>query len=121
MYINPIPVPKVHLYSDLSLPFGSITVIYGIFSARGWDWYKVLKLPIKQIYWHGRLEEFRERKKKKKKKDRSKRRAPVTRVYMRRSKKHREESPSLDGKIRNPFTEIPERLPVQPIQSDTQN
>ena len=34
---------------------------------------------------------------------------------------HREESPSLDRNFRNPFTEIPERLPVQSIQSDTQN
>ena len=30
-------------------------------------------------------------------------------------------SPSLDGNFRNPFTEIPEGLPVQPIQSDTLN
>ena len=28
---------------------------------------------------------------------------------------HRQESSSLDGSFRNPFTEIPERLPVQPI------
>ena len=34
---------------------------------------------------------------------------------------HREESPSLDRNFRNPFTEIPERLPVQSVQSDTQN
>ena len=33
----------------------------------------------------------------------------------------REESPSLDRNFRNPFTEIPERLPVQPVQNDTQN
>ena len=35
--------------------------------------------------------------------------------------KHRQQSSSLDRNFRNPFTEIPERLPVQPIQSDTQN
>ena len=34
---------------------------------------------------------------------------------------HRQQMPSLDKNFRNPFTEIPERLPVQPIQSDTQN
>ena len=33
----------------------------------------------------------------------------------------REESPSLDGNFCNYFTEIPERLSVQPIQSNTQN
>ena len=32
---------------------------------------------------------------------------------------HRQQCPSLDRNFRNPFTEIPERLPVQPIQSDT--
>ena len=34
---------------------------------------------------------------------------------------HRPQMPSLDRNFRNPFTEIPERLPVQPVQSDTQN
>ena len=34
---------------------------------------------------------------------------------------HTQQIPSLDRNFRNPFTEIPERLPVQPIQSDTQN
>ena len=34
---------------------------------------------------------------------------------------HRQQCPSLDRNFRNPFLEIPERLPVQPIQSDTQN
>ena len=33
----------------------------------------------------------------------------------------RQQSPSLDRNFCNPFTEIHERLPVQPIQSDTQN